>query len=88
MADIKSNESEGEKQLEAANSSSKPTIGVVSCDDEGYETAGKKTIQTRPKATKEGRKVAHSLYHWPLICKTYTFAATGHDCSLIHVWYT
>ena len=36
-----------------------PTIGVISCDDEGYETAGKKQLPTRAKSTvKEGRKVS------------------------------
>ena len=49
---------DGEKYTEDANVLERPSIGVISCDDEGYETAGKKTLTIRQKSsTKEGRKV-------------------------------
>ena len=39
------------------------TIGVVSCDDEGYETAGKKELPTRAKnGNKDGKKVYIYIY--------------------------
>ena len=78
MADIAQSE---EKCSEGPDLSHKPSIGVVSCDDEGYETAGKKTLSTRPKSSKEGRKVRRTLYNLcflfvsQAICKQ-TFAAT------------
>ncbi len=52
-----------DRNKEGTNPQENPSIGVVACDDEGYETAGKKTLTLRQKSsTKEGRKV------WILVC--------------------